>query len=135
MLLNLLSNAVKYTPAGGRVAVTAARESGFAVLTVVDTGMGIPAADQRSLFTRFFRASNVVDQQIPGSGLGLNIVQTVVSNHHGKVELKSEESHGTVVTIRLPLLMDDPGVQERTNAGRRAAYEGHQPATSQGHAA
>jgi signal transduction histidine kinase len=98
-----------------------ARENDAALLTVADTGMGIPAADQRSLFTRFFRASNAVAQQIPGSGLGLNIVQTVVSNHHGKVELTSEEGRGTTVAIRIPLLADGPGMRERAETGYGAS--------------
>jgi signal transduction histidine kinase len=121
VLLNLLSNAVKYTPRGGKVTLTAARENDAALLTVADTGMGIPAADQRSLFTRFFRASNAVAQQIPGSGLGLNIVQTVVSNHHGKVELTSEEGRGTTVAIRIPLLADGPGMRDRAETGYGAS--------------
>jgi two-component system phosphate regulon sensor histidine kinase PhoR len=135
VLLNLLSNAVKYTPRGGRVTLTAARENDVALLIVADTGMGIPAADQRSLFTRFFRASNAVAQQIPGSGLGLNIVQTVVSNHHGKVELTSEEGHGTIVRIRIPLLADGPGVRDRADAGHVAGYQAGPPAQARDRAA
>jgi signal transduction histidine kinase len=104
VLINLLSNAVKYTPRGGSVTLAAAREDGCAVLTVADTGMGVPQAEQKSLFTRFFRASNAVERAIPGSGLGLSIVGSVVANHNGKVELTSAEGTGTTVTVRIPLL-------------------------------
>jgi signal transduction histidine kinase len=108
VLINLLSNAVKYTPSHGSVKLVAAQDDGCALLTVADTGMGIPERDQKSLFRRFFRASNAVDLAIPGSGLGLSIVQTVVSNHHGEVTLESAEGRGTTVTVRLPLLAGLP---------------------------
>jgi two-component system phosphate regulon sensor histidine kinase PhoR len=103
MLVNLLSNAVKYTPSGGSVALSVAREGGSAVLTVADTGIGIPATDQESLFTRFFRASNAVELAIPGSGLGLSIVATIVANHHGDLSVESAQGRGTKVTVRIPL--------------------------------
>jgi signal transduction histidine kinase/CHASE3 domain sensor protein len=104
VLVNLLSNAVKYTPRGGAVSLTLASDGqGRAVLTVADTGIGIPQADQASLFTRFFRASNAVEAAIPGSGLGLSIVRTIVTNHHGELSVESEQDHGTTVTVRIPL--------------------------------
>jgi signal transduction histidine kinase len=103
MLVNLLSNAVKYTPGGGRVTVSVAQEGSSAVLTVADTGIGIPATDQESLFTRFFRASNAVELAIPGSGLGLSIVRTIVANHHAELSVESAQDRGTKVTVRIPL--------------------------------
>jgi signal transduction histidine kinase len=103
MLVNLLSNAVKYTPRGGSVALSVARGGNSAVLTVADTGIGIPATDQESLFTRFFRASNAVELAIPGSGLGLSIVATIVANHHGDLSVESAQDRGTKVTVRIPL--------------------------------
>jgi signal transduction histidine kinase len=109
VLVNLLSNAVKYTPGGGSVSLSLAREEDVAVLVVSDTGIGIPEKDQGSLFTRFFRASNVVARELPGSGLGLSIVRTIVANHHGQISLGSAEGQGTTVTVRLPLLPETPG--------------------------
>jgi signal transduction histidine kinase len=103
VLVNLLSNAVKYTPRGGAVVLTAGTTDGSAVLTVSDTGIGIPEADQASLFTRFFRASNAVEAAIPGSGLGLSIVRTIVTNHHGELSIESQQGQGTTVTVRIPL--------------------------------
>jgi signal transduction histidine kinase len=73
------------------------------VLTVADTGIGIPATDQESLFTRFFRASNAVELAIPGSGLGLSIVRTIVANHHAELSVESAQDRGTKVTVRIPL--------------------------------
>lgn len=104
VVINLLSNAVKYTPSHGSVKLTATRQGGCAQITVADTGMGIPEADQASLFTPFFRASNAVKLAVPGSGLGLSIVRTVVSNHHGEVMVNSAEGHGTTITVRIPLI-------------------------------
>ena len=103
LLVNLLSNAVKYTPRGGSVALTLDSAADAAVLSVADTGIGIPEEDQGSLFTRFFRASNAVEAAIPGSGLGLSIVRTIVANHHGELSIKSGRDQGTTVTVRIPL--------------------------------
>jgi two-component system phosphate regulon sensor histidine kinase PhoR len=103
MLVNLLSNAVKYTPRGGSVALTLDSAADSAVLSVADTGIGIPEEDQNDLFTRFFRASNAVEAAIPGSGLGLSIVRTIVANHQGELSIKSGRDQGTTVTVRIPL--------------------------------
>lgn len=120
VLINLLSNAVKYTPAGGSVALTAAPDGDCVVLTVADTGMGIPAQEQEALFTRFFRASNAVERAIQGSGLGLSIVRTVVANHHGEIHLTSSEGAGTTVTVRIPLLAGPHPSRDRVlSEGRR----------------
>ena len=117
VLVNLLSNAVKYTPSGGSIALSAVRAGNSAVVTVADTGIGIPEKDQGSLFTRFFRASNAVELAIPGSGLGLSIVRTIVANHHADLSVESAPGRGTKVTVRLPL---DGGAQA-------AAPNGTQP--------
>jgi two-component system, OmpR family, phosphate regulon sensor histidine kinase PhoR len=90
------------------VSLSLAREDDVAVLVVSDTGIGIPEKDQGSLFTRFFRASNAVARELPGSGLGLSIVRTIVANHHGQISLGSAEGQGTTVTVRLPLLPETP---------------------------
>jgi signal transduction histidine kinase len=103
VMMNLLSNAVKFTPAGGRVTVSACGDDGTAVVRVADTGIGIPEKDKKDLFNRFFRASNAVSAAVPGSGLGLSIVRTIVANHGGDLDFQSQEGSGTTVTIRLPL--------------------------------
>ena len=103
LLVNLLSNAVKYTPRGGSVALTLDSADDSAVLSVTDTGIGIPEEDQDALFTRFFRASNAVEAAIPGSGLGLSIVRTIVANHNGELSISSGRDRGTTVTVRIPL--------------------------------
>jgi two-component system phosphate regulon sensor histidine kinase PhoR len=102
VLTNLLTNAVKFTPPEGTVMVTAHREGDEVVLSVADTGMGIPEAEQPGLFGRFFRASNAIHQAIPGTGLGLAIVATIVENHGGSIAVRSTENVGTTFTVRLP---------------------------------
>jgi two-component system, OmpR family, phosphate regulon sensor histidine kinase PhoR len=104
VLVTLLSNAVKFTPEHGEVHVSARAEGPELVVEIRDTGLGIPACDQADLFTRFFRGSNAVARSIPGAGLGLAIVRTVVANHGGEIDLQSQEDVGTVATVRLPLL-------------------------------
>jgi signal transduction histidine kinase len=103
VMMNLLSNAVKFTPPGGRVTVSASRDNGTAVVRVADTGIGIPEKDKKDLFNMFFRASNAVRAAVPGSGLGLSIVRTIIANHGGDLDFQSREGGGTTVTIRLPL--------------------------------
>jgi signal transduction histidine kinase len=103
VLVNLLSNAVKYTPKGGKVAAVLACEGDSAVLTVADTGIGIPAKEQPALFTRFFRASNAVAGAAPGTGLGMSIARTIVANHEGDISVESAEGKGTTVTVRIAL--------------------------------
>lgn len=102
-LAGLVSNAVKFTPAGGRVAVGVRSEGGSAVVEVVDTGIGIPAAEQAGLFTRFFRASNATALEVPGTGLGLTIARSVVEHHDGQVLITSVLGEGTAVRVVLPL--------------------------------
>ncbi|MGX6607072.1 ATP-binding protein [Micromonosporaceae bacterium Da 78-11] len=102
VLANLLSNAVKFTPADGTVTVRTERRADDLVLTVADTGMGIPAAEQPALFARFFRATNAIHLAIPGTGLGLAIVHAIVGNHAGVIEIDSTENVGTTVTVRFP---------------------------------
>jgi signal transduction histidine kinase len=102
VLMNLLSNAVKFTPEGGQVQVSTAADGEAVTMTVTDTGIGIPQADQPGMFSRFFRASNAVDRSIPGTGLGLSIVRTIAANHGGALDIDSREGRGTTVTLRLP---------------------------------
>lgn len=102
VVMNLLSNAVKFTQPQGTVTITGRREGEGVVLTVADTGMGIPHGELQALFTRFFRASNAIHQAIPGTGLGLAIIRTIIDNHDGDIEVSSTEGAGTTFTVRLP---------------------------------
>jgi signal transduction histidine kinase len=102
--INLGSNAVKFTPAGGRVEMTAERDGEDVVVTVADTGIGIPEADLANLFQRFFRARNAADAAIPGTGLGLVIARTIVEGHGGRMTVQSHEGRGTTIQVWLPLV-------------------------------
>ncbi len=88
VVMNLLSNAAKYTSPGGGIRLTATRDGDAAVLSVSDTGIGIPEKDKEALFRRFFRASNAVRRSIPGTGLGLAIVSSIVAEHGGDVAVE-----------------------------------------------
>ena len=105
VLLNLLSNAVKFTPAGGRVAIGWSVVDAEVVVQVTDTGIGVPRAELAALGDRFFRASNATSAAIQGTGLGLTIVRGILENHGGSLAITSEESRGTRVEVRLPLLV------------------------------
>lgn len=102
VLDNLLGNAIKYSPMGGEITLRIAREGAWAVVTVTDQGLGIPAADLPRIFERFRRGSNV-EGRIPGSGIGLAGVKQVVEQHGGSVSVQSHEGSGSTVTARLPL--------------------------------
>jgi heavy metal sensor kinase len=102
LLLNLLDNGIKYTPAGGRVSLTLAREGGWAVLRVSDTGIGLSEADQERIFQRFYRAPAAVSQGEEGSGLGLCIARSIAEAHDGCIEVDSTPGKGTTLTVSLP---------------------------------
>ena len=102
VLDNLLSNAVKYSPAGGTVTVTLGRPGGGIVLEVTDTGMGIAADEVDQVFGRFFRGGGALERHIPGTGLGLNIVSSIVAAHGGEVGLESELGRGSTFRVVLP---------------------------------
>ena len=102
MLDNLISNAVKFTPENGSVTVRLREAGDRAVLEVADDGMGIPDAEQKRLFERFFRASTATSQAVPGAGLGLTIVKTIVEAHGGTIAIASQEGEGTTVRVEVP---------------------------------
>lgn len=101
---NLLSNAVKYTPVGGTITVSASvDEVGKQVcIQVSDTGIGIPKSDARYIFQSFFRASNAVNSQEMGSGLGLMLTRQLVQKLGGKLTFESEEGKGSAFLVVLP---------------------------------
>ncbi|MCA9980838.1 MAG: hybrid sensor histidine kinase/response regulator [Anaerolineales bacterium] len=100
LLNNLLSNAIKYSPPGSTIQTILTATADTLQLRISDEGIGIPKADQPQMFSAFFRASNVGERS--GTGLGLYIVNKVVSLHHGRVWLESIEGEGTTFTIELP---------------------------------
>lgn len=103
ILENLLSNAIKYTPEGGKVTLSASIEGKTAQILVSDTGIGIPKAEIKNIFKSFFRASNAVNSQEMGSGLGLMLTRQLVKKLGGKLTFVSEEGKGTTFRVVLPL--------------------------------
>ena len=104
---NLVTNAVRYNRDGGRIDVALrAGPDGQVVLTVADTGVGIPAADQPHVFERFYRADKARSRAAGGSGLGLAIARWVVEAHGGRIGFTSREGEGSSFTVRLNALRD-----------------------------
>jgi signal transduction histidine kinase len=102
ILLNLLFNALKFTPAGGLVRLTAAREQAEMVLAVCDTGVGISQEKVPYIFDRFWQADNSSQRKYHGVGIGLALVKELVEVQGGTVEVISEVDRGSVFTVRLP---------------------------------
>jgi len=102
LVRNLVDNAIRYTRPGGRVEVGLGSRNGEVVLTVVDTGLGIPTRDVHRVFERFYRVDRARSRETGGTGLGLSIVKHVVENHGGTIEVSSELGQGTRFEVRLP---------------------------------
>jgi signal transduction histidine kinase len=103
LVRNLLENAVQYSRAGGKVDIEVRPEDGEAVLTVQDTGVGIPQRDQARIFERFYRVDRARSRETGGTGLGLSIVKHVAENHRGSVTVESRLGEGSTFTVRFPL--------------------------------
>jgi heavy metal sensor kinase len=102
LLVNLIDNALKFTPAGGRVEVLVDQAPDMSVLTVRDSGTGIPKDAVPHVFERFYRADSSRTPEVDGAGLGLALVRCIAERHQGTVDIVSEEGAGTVVIVRLP---------------------------------
>ena len=100
VITNLLTNAAKFTPAGGRVMLSTSLDDGRAVLSVADTGVGIPADQLPHIFERFWRGSNPTGAG--GSGVGLAVVSELVRGHGGEISVDSTAGEGTVMVVSLP---------------------------------
>jgi len=105
-LQNLVDNAVKYTLPGGRVTIIVERQGDYVQVKVSDTGVGIPKEDLPKLFSKFFRAANVIHLQTDGSGLGLFIVKNIILRHGGQIWVDSEEGKGTTFTVVIPVIAE-----------------------------
>lgn len=101
ILLNLFSNAIKYTPEGKVICCKVQLIDNQLIIAVKDEGMGIPESEQKHLFSRFYRGSNVVN--IKGTGLGLNIVKEYLELLNGNISFESKEGEGSTFTISIPI--------------------------------
>lgn len=102
IIVNLVDNAIKYTPDGGAVNVIVSSQNGTALVEVKDNGPGIPEAAIPHIFERFYRVDEVHSRDIDGAGLGLAIVQSIVTAHGGTVSINNEPTAGCRVTVSLP---------------------------------
>jgi signal transduction histidine kinase len=102
VLGNLVGNALRHTPAGGQISLAAAQEGHHVLLTVQDTGAGIPPDDLPHVFDRFYRGSQVREDGSE-SGLGLAIARSIVELHGGTISAESSLGEGTMLTIALPV--------------------------------
>ncbi|MEX0763156.1 MAG: ATP-binding protein [Dehalococcoidia bacterium] len=119
---NLVHNAIVYNRPGGKVLITAAKNTGRVTVSICDTGVGIPASEQSSVLERFYRVDRSRSQHSGGAGLGLAITSHIVGLHGGTVDLQSEPGDGTMVRVNLPVsrsIEDEVG---------REAMESHRPA-------
>jgi len=103
VMVNLLDNAIKYTPAEGTVKLTVTASGNEAICEVKDTGIGIPADAIPHIFDRFFRVDAARSRDAGGAGIGLAIVKVICAAHDGRIEVESEEAHGSLFRVHLPL--------------------------------
>ncbi|MDY0235870.1 MAG: ATP-binding protein [Gudongella sp.] len=101
LIYNLLDNGIKYTPSGGKVDLSITNQDGWAIIKVVDTGIGIPPSEQNRIFERFYTVDKSRTKKNQSTGLGLSIVKHIVENHGGMIELRSEINTGTEITIKI----------------------------------
>jgi len=103
---NLVSNGLKYTPKGGQVNVHLNIDNTHAIITVSDTGIGIPPDDLPNIFERHYRVKSDATSNIQGTGIGLNLVQSVIEQHNGTIKVTSQVGTGSVFTVYLPLVSE-----------------------------
>jgi len=103
-VINIVRNACQYTPTGGSVTLRLYEHDDHVILDVIDTGIGISLADQQRLFGRFYRVTNVTEDDVRGLGLGLYVSQAIVEAHGGSIHVVSEQGSGSTFSVIIPVL-------------------------------
>jgi len=101
---NLLTNAIRYTATGGMISVALLRKKNMAVISIADTGIGIPSDELPFIFERFYRVDKARSREDGGSGLGLAICKHIVNTHGGSIEVESQIQKGSTFHVKLPVL-------------------------------
>jgi len=126
-LINLLNNAIKYSPEDKRIAVSVRCEGDRVLVSVADRGIGIPKAEQKRIFEKFYRVESSLVHTTKGSGLGLALVQHITEAHGGRVEVTSAPGEGSTFTLSLPVrgeaAVDEPRPSRRGTMGHRETLE------------
>ena len=121
VFLNLLNNAAKFTAQAGRIDLTAERQGSDVVVSVKDTGIGIPATHLGSVFEMFSQVEGALSRTQGGLGIGLSVVKRIVEMHDGHIEVRSDgPDKGSEFLVRLPILLEQPAARETIAAGDRA---------------
>jgi signal transduction histidine kinase len=103
VLANLLSNAIKFTPAYGRILISALQKDQEIWVSVADTGIGIPEREQERVFDRFYQVESSLNRRYQGIGLGLSIAKSMVELHKGRIWVESVPDRGSRFTFALPI--------------------------------
>lgn len=117
---NIVDNALKYTLPGGTVTIEVEQKGDYVEIKVSDTGVGIPKDDLPKLFSKFFRAANVIHLQTDGSGLGLFIVKSIIMHHGGQIWVDSTEGSGTTITVVIPIKAELLPKEEEREGGEKS---------------
>jgi len=104
LFLNLIDNAIKFTPASGSISISLEYENQKAIVSIIDTGIGIEEENLPKLFDKFFRIDGTVKDAAPSSGLGLSIAQSIAELHGGEISVTSRAGQGSNFTVSIPLL-------------------------------
>ena len=107
IVFNIIDNAVKYNRENGIIDVHLKKQKNEIVLSVQDSGVGIPLSEQDRVFERFYRVDKSRKNSAQSTGLGLSIVKHGVALHNGKIDLKSDGKTGTTITVTLPAISSD----------------------------
>ncbi len=105
-LINIINNAIKYTMAGGHVKIILSSDKAYALIQVIDTGVGIPHKDIPHIFERFYRVDSARSRNTGGSGLGLSIAEQIIKHHAGFIDVSSKVGSGSTFVIGIPRKME-----------------------------
>ncbi len=115
VFINIIGNSIKYSPKGAKIDITAKRDADKKniVISIKDTGYGIPEADRQKVFAKFYRSTNIQKYETEGTGLGLYIVKAIVEALGGTIWFESEEGKGTTFSFTLPIAGAKPQFDEK----------------------